>query len=219
MIDLTDLILVIPKLLSSEECKRLIEEYENSIVEPRIEGSAHAITNEILYSTFKVKEIPKQTKNYNLAFEKIEISLNHWVNHLKKFNAFEINALKRNLNYPHKIRLLKYETGASVHPHSDFSDYCFASCTLNLNSNYTGGDFCFFNKQFNLQLGEGDAIIFPNNHFFVHEVDTITSGIRYSINTFITSIPANKQLTIYKLWREGATTIIPPEGKFSIQEI
>ena len=38
-------------------------------------------------------------------------------------------------------------------------------------------------------MEKGDALIFPANHFFVHEVTEITEGRRYSVNSFLTSFP------------------------------
>lgn len=40
-------------------------------------------------------------------------------------------------------------------------------------------------------MEKGDALIFPANSFFVHEVTEVTKGSRYSVNSFLTSIPLN----------------------------
>jgi predicted 2-oxoglutarate/Fe(II)-dependent dioxygenase YbiX len=89
--------------------------------------------------------------------------------------------------------LLKYSTGASIHPHIDWGPFIHASCTFNLNDNYNGGEFAFFNGQHTITLGKGDALIFPADSFWVHEVKPVTEGIRYSTNSFITSLPDDIQ--------------------------
>jgi predicted 2-oxoglutarate/Fe(II)-dependent dioxygenase YbiX len=86
-------------------------------------------------------------------------------------------------------RLLKYETGAQIHPHTDHDPYTYGSCTFNLNDNYSGGEFAWFRDRYRLKLGRGDGLIFPADFFWVHEVKPITEGVRYSTNSFLLSIP------------------------------
>jgi predicted 2-oxoglutarate/Fe(II)-dependent dioxygenase YbiX len=86
-------------------------------------------------------------------------------------------------------RLLKYERGAKIHPHTDHGPFVYGSCTFNLNDDYTGGRFAFFNGAHKVALGKGDAMIFPADYFWVHAVEEITSGTRYSTNSFLQSLP------------------------------
>lgn len=186
---MTDQILVIPKLLEDHECDSFIKYYESHKIASGIEHSLNANTGEFQDAEFRAVSIPENLELYNLAHKKMESALNGWVSHLSTFNAFNIKVLKSSLKYPHKIRVLKYKEGSSIHPHTDFFDFCYASCTLNLNDSYEGGEFSFFNGVHNIKLGKGDALVFPNSYFWVHEVLKITKGVRYSINSFITSIP------------------------------
>jgi hypothetical protein len=39
-------------------------------------------------------------------------------------------------------------------------------------------------------LEKGEAMIWPADYFWVHEVKPIISGARYSLNTFLCSVPA-----------------------------
>jgi predicted 2-oxoglutarate/Fe(II)-dependent dioxygenase YbiX len=84
---------------------------------------------------------------------------------------------------------MKYETGASIHPHSDHEPGIYGSISFNLNNDYEGGEFKFFNGNYTVKLDKGDALIFPADFFWVHEVSTVTRGTRYSINSFLTSSP------------------------------
>jgi predicted 2-oxoglutarate/Fe(II)-dependent dioxygenase YbiX len=74
----------------------------------------------------------------------------------------------------------------------------YASCSFNLNDNYTGGDFAWFRGQHKIKLGAGDAIIWPADYFWVHEVEPILSGTRYSTNSFIQELPECLKLELYK---------------------
>ena len=96
---------------------------------------------------------------------------------------------KNNLLYSHKIRLMKYNLGAKIHPHSDHDPHVYGSCTFNLNENYEGGNFVFFRDKKTIKLKQGDALIFPADHYWVHEVKPINKGVRYSVNCFLQSIP------------------------------
>ena len=42
-----------------------------------------------------------------------------------------------------------------------------------------------------IQLKRGDALIFPADHFWVHEVKPIKKGVRYSTNCFLQNMPTS----------------------------
>lgn len=85
------------------------------------------------------------------------------------------------------IRILKYKKGQSIKDHSDVAGTIRASCTLNLNEDYEGGEFRFFDGQIKDSYKTGDAMIFPAEHIWIHGTEPITKGIRYSINCFLQS--------------------------------
>lgn len=199
---LTDAILVIPNFLSSDECQTLINYYEKKQEKAIYETSWNVKKNDYDDATFAVKTVEENTDEYNLGFNKIKEALIQWINHLEKFDSFNLKALRKNLNFPHLLRILKYETGASIHPHTDWSRLSYATCTLNLNDNYEGGMFSFFNQKYGIKLGKGDALVFPANPFYVHEVTPIISGTRYSLNTFILSEPKKIELMVNN-WLKG----------------
>jgi hypothetical protein len=75
--------------------------------------------------------------------------------------------------------------GTSIHQHSDHDSLTYGSCTINLNEDYEGGAFTFFKGRNKIDLKQGDAIVFPADYFWVHEVATITKGTRYAFNCFL----------------------------------
>ena len=85
------------------------------------------------------------------------------------------------------IRILKYETGQCIKDHTDVDKTIRASCTLNLNEDYEGGEFRFFNGQIKEVFKTGDAMIFPAEPIWIHGTEPITKGTRYSINCFLHS--------------------------------
>lgn len=197
---LDNFILVIPNLLSKIECETFISCY-SKISNSFYERSYNTSLDRIDLSTASYKEILPTFPEYELATEKMTIAIKKWVIHLEHFGLFSTTNLKKNLNFPHSIRLIKYEKGQGIHPHVDYDDYHFASCTLNLNDTYDGGEFSFFNRKLDIKLHTGDALIFPNNFFYTHEVKEISRGTRFSINSFITSIPLQKIKAIKGFWK------------------
>jgi predicted 2-oxoglutarate/Fe(II)-dependent dioxygenase YbiX len=85
----------------------------------------------------------------------------------------------------YNIRILKYNVGSFISDHSDVDKNIRASCTLNLNEDYEGGEFRFFDGQIKESFKTGDAMIFPAEPIWVHGTEPITKGTRYCINCFL----------------------------------
>ena len=85
------------------------------------------------------------------------------------------------------IRILKYDVGSYIDDHSDVGGIIRASCTLNLNQDYEGGEFRFFDGQIKEVFKTGDAMLFPAEPIWIHGTEPITKGTRYSINCFLNS--------------------------------
>tara|TARA_R110000851_G_scaffold151527_2_gene292755 strand:+ start:74 stop:433 length:360 start_codon:yes stop_codon:yes gene_type:complete len=84
---------------------------------------------------------------------------------------------------------MKYQIGNKIHPHVDHDPHVYGSCTFNLNEDYEGGEFGFFRDKKNIDLKQGDVLIFPADYHWVHEVKPITKGTRYSVNCFLLDVP------------------------------
>jgi hypothetical protein len=113
------------------------------------------------------------------VFESIAVAIGTY---LSKFGTFKCN-IEKDSGYS----LLRYKTGDFIGQHIDASGRSprELSCSVALNDNYEGGEFAFFNKKLKVRLKKGDIIMFPSNFMFPHEILPITSGIRYSLITWI----------------------------------
>ena len=189
MFDITKLALKIPNFLTHEECDGLFNEFEQKKEESLLEHSINYKTNKLENSSFKVVPLKPYTSNFNLIKEKTKIAVNSYLNYLDQPKYFFTHLLKNSLKFSHNYRIMKYETGAEIHPHSDHDPGTYGSISFNLNDNYEGGEFKFFNGGYTIPLGKGDALIFPADFFWVHEVSKVTKGERYSINSFIKNQP------------------------------
>lgn len=199
-IKLKDLIYIKRNILTSEQCDNLIKEFEERKDVSSYEQCYHAVTNVMTQSTFEAKYLVPETDNFDIIHSKTNEMINDWIMHLDKFGTFHIHALKHLLLFSHRLRLLKYNTGAWIHPHIDWDNFIHGSCTIALNDDYEGGDFSFWNGKHKVKLNKGDAMIFPADCFWVHEVEPITSGVRYSTNSFITSLQETDRAKISSWW-------------------
>ena len=59
------------------------------------------------------------------------------------------------------------------------------SVIIALSDDYDGGVFNFPKQNYQVKLKKREAITFPPNHFYPHEVSTANNGDRYSINLWI----------------------------------
>ena len=83
------------------------------------------------------------------------------------------------------IRILKYDVGQCIKDHSDVGETIRGSLTINLNDDYEGGEFRFFDGQEKLNLSTGEAMIFPGEPLWIHGTEPVTKGARYTINCFL----------------------------------
>lgn len=83
--------------------------------------------------------------------------------------------------------LLRYERDGYYVQHTDsFKEAPRAiSCSINLNDDYEGGEFAFFNREIIYKLKKGSIILFPSSFMYPHEVMPVLNGTRYSIITWI----------------------------------
>lgn len=82
--------------------------------------------------------------------------------------------------------LLKYSEGCFYIEHTDSfkARPREISCVFILNDDFEGGELAFFNKELKYKLKKGEALLFPSNFMYPHEVMPVTKGTRYSIITW-----------------------------------
>jgi hypothetical protein len=184
-----DIALVIKNHLNDDECQQLIKEYERKKFTAKKEQSFHAYEEQIKVSTFKRVTITKTSQHYDLIKSKTENALKLWIDYLQSKNMFNVAALRNSLQYTtNEFRILKYDVGNFIHPHTDWDHFTHASVSLNLNDEYTGGDFVFMNGERVVSLGKGDALVFPADFYWVHETKPILTGTRYTVNSFMSAV-------------------------------
>jgi predicted 2-oxoglutarate/Fe(II)-dependent dioxygenase YbiX len=182
--NLNDYIVVIKNALTDSLCDAILEEFKNSdewtdtvvgtgLVEKNIRNCQTIVTS---YS-----HIIEKNKKVRLKIDKyIFASASKCI---QKYNLkFSHCRIEEDSGY----ELLKYPEGCFYTEHTDsFKARPRAvSCSFILNDDFEGGEFAFFNRELKYKLEKGDALMFPSNFMYPHEVMPVTKGTRYSIITW-----------------------------------
>ena len=181
---LEDYIYIVKNALSLNLCDEILSEFKNS----------DEWQNTVVGSGSVEKNI-RNCETIGLSFSYV-IQKNKEIRH-RLDNAIFDGASKciqeYNTKFPHcKIEedsgyeLLKYSEGCFYIEHTDsFKARPRAVyCSFILNNEFDGGDFAFFNKELKYKVEKGDALLFPSNFMYPHEVMPVTKGTRYSIITW-----------------------------------
>jgi Rps23 Pro-64 3,4-dihydroxylase Tpa1-like proline 4-hydroxylase len=120
----------------------------------------------------------------------------HWCNYLQYIFSKYLHEYSKKI-YPHnqkladniiQIDLLKYEEGGFYTPHVDHygNNPRTISFILILNNDYEGGELEFCNPNTGesykkIKGTPGSLIVWPSNFLYLHKVNSIKKGTRYSI--------------------------------------
>jgi hypothetical protein len=91
---------------------------------------------------------------------------------------------------PDYLGLIKWEDGDMQHPHADAEPDVFYwrdfGCVYYLNDDYEGGEIYFPNQNITLKPKPNTLVFFPGNRDYLHGVEPMISGIRYTLTSFWT---------------------------------
>jgi len=182
---LIDYIRIYKNIVSPELCDKILAEYKKCEEwrNARV-GGAGQIRKDIrnvrdinISDPFTIGVNSEVRQYIDIELYKITVDL------LEKYKKFAPHSI---ITSDSGYTLLEYETGCYYTQHTDhFSTHPRTiSCSLNLNDDYTGGEFTFFDGTVSYTLGKGDVIMFPSNFMYPHEIKSVSSGTRYSIITW-----------------------------------
>jgi len=189
-VKISDLKFHIDGLVSKDLCKYFINFYENNIDYALPESSYKYKTKKLEKDNFKCLNLSllylkdeKYKKPLELAKTYISIMITNYVLHIQKNICPTFN--QRLISKTNNIRIIKYKKGECIKDHCEVGGTIRASCTLNLNQDYEGGEFRFFDGKIKHSFKTGDAMIFPAEPIWIHGTESIKKGVRYSINCFL----------------------------------
>lgn len=193
MIDLRDMILQIPNLVPEEKSKTWIKFFEDNVDKTVTEkstkylGGSQSIVTTDNYRALNLTENMDKSDFKDIAndiFQYISASIYSYESYLKTKITKAIT--RQHMTDSDHIRIMRYEEGQSIGDHLDIGREMYrASCTLNLNDDYEGGEFSFFSGKHLIDLKAGEGMMFPAEQVWIHGVKPITKGTRYCVNCFL----------------------------------
>ena len=189
-------ILIRPKVISEQGLQELIQHIQSSTAEDLSVFDPEK-TNETGKTSWTVD---KQTRDTQIVpagdlYPKIEELFRNTVrNIINPFYGVEVNSSE-------VPQILSYELGGHYKPHVDAESLWMTptgekiwkkstdrdlSIVFFLNDEFEGGDFIFPDLKVRVRPEPGMLVCFPSNHNYLHGVEPVTKGRRYSIVTWAT---------------------------------
>lgn len=184
---LASYIKVYDSILTKDQCDLIISEYNNSnewrMSEIGVNGNQNTSVRNcdiINMSLGHVIDINQEVR------KKIDDIL---------FTTSAIAAKKYIVDFPNCFLqsdsgydLLRYQKDGCYIQHTDNfkTQPRTVSMSFNLNDDYLGGEFAFFDREIKIRTRPGSVIVFPSNFMYPHEIMPIIKGTRYSVVTWFT---------------------------------
>jgi hypothetical protein len=165
-------------------CDEILKEYENSynwqtaLVSKGENVNVRNCTEIFISDANVISENPFKRQNIDdLIFQ----SVSKVITEYKKIHPLF------NVEVDTGYQLLKYNEGQFYVQHTDSytKQQRSLSCSFQLNEDYDGGEFAFFDRDILIRSKKGSAIVFPSNFMYPHEIMPIIKGTRYSIITWL----------------------------------
>jgi Rps23 Pro-64 3,4-dihydroxylase Tpa1-like proline 4-hydroxylase len=173
-------ILEVKKIIPQNICKKIISYFDYGYNDAAIVGEEKLnkeIRNCVTRSVLNTK-----TFGEHLCSQYVKKIIFDCVKHYQDTHSVNIDKISQ-------LDLLKYETNkfkAGYKFHRDFGLGCSErslSISICLNNEYEGGEFVFDTPEGHHTIPQnvGDAVIFPSNFMFPHQVNKVTKGKRYAL--------------------------------------
>lgn len=172
-----DYISYFPEWLSEEECDYVVDYIKDAegweaakIDGEEVPGSMnYRVCDSISASKYQVLD--------NYLFERVN----------KIINFYNSTHAHITLSSDEGYNILRYNPGGKYDVHTDHGPNHNRAATIifNLNDDYEGGELSFFSYGKTYKLRKGDIIMFPSSFMFDHVIKPITSGVRYSMVTWV----------------------------------
>jgi predicted 2-oxoglutarate/Fe(II)-dependent dioxygenase YbiX len=175
---MNDYILEIKKVIPKVLCQKIIRYFDHDYDDASTVGGLNKNIRNCLTKSL----LEPKTFGEKICSNAVKEKVFECVSHYKKQYGVHITRISQ-------LDLLKYEANsfdAGYKFHEDFGDKAterHLSISICLNNEYYGGEFVFnINKQeLTYPQNIGDAIVFPSNFMFPHQVNKVTKGTRYAL--------------------------------------
>lgn len=187
---LEDFIKVYDGIIDQDTCDNIIAEYmhSNEWKLGQVGKKNGYVTDTTVRNCNFIKISTKSSIDINHPIrKKIDSFLFEKAGHAisKYYNDAWCDSLKH-ISTDSGYTLLRYKEGGFYKQHTDSAKLALRSVSMsfNLNDDYEGGEFAFFDRELIFNLKKGSVIVFPSNFMYPHEIMPVTKGTRYSVVTW-----------------------------------
>lgn len=181
---LKDYIYIIKNALSDNLCNKILEEYKNTYEwKATLVGAGDVKTDIRNCQNINISDQATIQKNKEVRNNLDQLVFCGASSCIKDYNKqFSYCKIEQDSGY----ELLRYSEGCFYKQHVDSfkKNPRSVSCSFVLNDDFEGGEFAFLDRELKYKLEKGDALMFPSNFMYPHEVMPVTKGTRYSIVTW-----------------------------------
>jgi hypothetical protein len=186
---LSDYIVVIRGIISKEMCQQVIDLYKDNEKWDWAGtiGGLNLDRRKVRQMWISHNDVSGQGKTFKAMdgeiFKVMSKAKDIYIETLAKKRGIEHVP---NISSDEGYQILHYSEGYYFKEHCDNSGGMsrVLTCTLNISDDHEGGLFRFLRGEFDVRLNAGDAVLFPSNFMFPHEVTEITRGERHAIVTW-----------------------------------
>lgn len=175
--------------ISTEDCKKIIENLENeiSLGIPGIAWSGAQVNDKENVSDVRNcvdLKYKKENLGVHLPYSEVlkechdivETGLDKCLRHYESLWHLR-------MQYKEAFNFVKYLPGKYFKIHGDHGPYytCTISAVVYLNDDYDGGEIEFIRQGLVVKPKAGDIVMFPSNFVYEHASLEVTSGTKYSV--------------------------------------
>ena len=172
-------ILEVKKIIPQTFCKKIISYFDNNYQDAGTVGTG---VNKNIRNCLTRSLLDTRSLGEKFCLNAIQEKIFDCVKHYQKKYDVGIEKISQ-------LDLLRYDANehtAGYNFHKDFGHTCserHLSISVCLNNEYEGGEFVFDipGGNYTVPQNVGDAVIFPSNFMFPHQVNKVTKGTRYAL--------------------------------------
>lgn len=180
-----DFIHVFDDIFPKQFCDQILEEYLNSTEwSSALVGEGDLSQSVRNCEQISISNSDVINKNIDIRQSIDDRMYSYVQNAVKKYKEYHEHF---SIDIDTGYQLLKYDPGQFYKQHVDSykKEQRSISCSIQLNEDYDGGEFAFFDREIMIRSATGSAIVFPSNFMYPHEIMPVIRGTRYSIITWM----------------------------------
>lgn len=173
-------IVTIPKLLPEDFCAELVAEYSNDpnlVCGKRVDGQGSTTRTCFELPTFQHLNTAKRKHLDAELFDYVD----------KAVGIYKARWPECRFDHDTGYVYVRYQEGQYFSQHTDKffkSRGRSVTISMSLNEDFEGGEWAWFDRELVKRFKTGDAVMFPSNWCFPHEILPVIKGTRHAMVTW-----------------------------------